>query len=100
MSDITIRLPVETIVSSVQAILSLAPNSLGGNPLCAIIANAIKESAPQITKTVQRVTSEFVASEEFAKRIRQVYRDALIGEASRMGVNAARAAMNAKEATK
>jgi len=95
--DITLHLSVTALVEALHQILMRPSNLLGGNPLCQIVAKAVTDAAPRIASVVNGITTEFVASDEFARRIRQVYRDALLGEASRMGVNAARAAVNAKE---
>lgn len=84
------------LAASVQKILVAPSNHMLGNPLATIVADAITAAAPALRTRIDNVTREFVASDEFAKRIRQVYRDALLGEASRMGRNAARAAVNAK----
>lgn len=82
MANITLTIRGEDLAAAVTKILSREPSALGGNPLAKLVVDAL---------------TEFVASDEFARSIRAIYRDALRGEASRMGVNAARAAVNAKE---
>lgn len=97
MTDITIRISHDDLAEAVARILSRSGSSLHGNPLPGLLAQAIEAEADSIRTRVRNVTQEFVASDEFAKRIRAVYRDALLGEAARMGRNAARAAVNAQE---
>lgn len=97
MSKIELQLNAEDLAASVQHILAHSRNTLIRNPLPAIVAECVTNNADLIRSTVDKVTREFLGSAEFAQRIRQVYRDAMLGEAARMGRNAARAAVNAKE---
>lgn len=96
MDDITIKIDSETLAECVRKVLSAAPNILGGNPLAKVIAKALEDSAPTIHAKVQSVLREFVASPELERNMRAIYRDALHGEAARMGRNAARAMVNAQ----
>lgn len=98
MTDpIVIKLSVDDLTASINKILCRDSSILSGNPLAHIVVDAIKEASPRIAQVVRNITAEFVASDEFAKKIRAIYREAICGEASRMGVNAARAAVNAKD---
>lgn len=94
---IDLQLNVDDIAAAVRDILSKSSNALSRNPLPSIIAECITNQGDLIRATVDKVTREFIGSDEFARRVRQVYRDAMLGEATRMGVNAARAAVNARE---
>ena len=97
MADLTITLAHDELADAVCKVLTRSNGPLSGNPLPALIAKAIDEQADSIRTRVQNITQEFVASNEFAQRIRAVYRDALLGEAARLGRNAAKAAVNAPE---
>jgi hypothetical protein len=96
VADITIRISSEDLADAVCKVLTRT-GTFAANPLPNLIAKAIDEQAVSILTRVQNITQEFVSSNEFAQRIRAVYRDALLGEAARMGRNAARAAVNAPE---
>ncbi len=96
MTDITVKIEVEAVAQCVQRILSLGPSSLGGNPLAKIVAESIADAAPAIRTKVQSILAAFVASPEMERNLRAIYRDAMYGEAARMGRNAARAMVTAK----
>lgn len=97
MAEITFRLQGDVLSAAVTQVLARIDSSLHPNPLVRLIAAAIQAEADSIGTRVRNITQEFVASDEFAKRIKAVYRDALLGEAARMGRNAARAMVNAQE---
>lgn len=97
MADLTITLAHDELAKAVATLLTRSGGTLSANPLAGLIAKAIEAEAESIATRVRNITQEFVASNEFAQRIRAVYRDALLGEAARMGRNAARAAVNAPE---
>ena len=97
MADITIRIAHDDLAEAITKVLGRAGSSLHSNPLPGLIAQAIEAEADSIRTLVRNITQELVASDQFAKRIRGVYCDALLGEAARMGRNAARAAVNAQE---
>ena len=97
MADIMIRIAHDDLADAISKVLTRSGGALSGSPLPALIATAIQQQAEIIRTRVLNITQEFIASDEFAKHIHTVYRDALIGEAARMGRNAARAAVNAPE---
>lgn len=97
-TNITIALNTQDLGDAVAKIITRDSRHLGGSPLPQLVADAITKQSAAISATVDRIVAEFTGSDEFARQIRAIYRDALCGEAARMGRNAAKAAINAKEA--
>jgi len=94
MNQITIVLNVEELTACVQKLLS--QTSLHANPLAKILATAVQDAAPRISERVMKTLDDWLTSQEFERRMREVYRDAFLGEASRLGRNAARAVVMEK----
>lgn len=99
MSKIEIQLDTADLSESIKKIFNSSSNSLTRNPLAAILAECITNAGDSIRQTIDRVTREFIESEEFSNRIKQIYKDAFNSEAARLGRNAARAVVNSKENT-
>ena len=96
-NKIAIELDVDALSAAIAKQLVVEPGHFAKNPLTKIVADAIIAKAELLAKTINDIAAGFIASEEFARRIRGIYRDALCGEAARMGRNAARVAINAKD---
>ncbi len=99
MSEITININTDELAESVSKVLLGRPGLLGQNPLVRIVATSIEKAEPAIRDRVQTLLSEFVSSPEFRDNMLAIYRDAMYGEASRLGRNAARAMVTAKPET-
>lgn len=93
--SIHIEIDLSNLGETIKRILQ-GGDAFTKNPLATIAAKAIEQSKPAIEAVVKRIAAEFVASDDLANTVRSIYRDALHGEAARMGRNAARAIVNAK----
>lgn len=98
-NKIELQININDLAHAVENVLKMSPNALFRNPLPNIIAECVTNAGDMIRSTVDKLTKEYIESDEFAQRIKQVYREALMNEAARLGRNAARAAVNAKDKT-
>jgi hypothetical protein len=94
-NKIEILLDSQELADAIQKVLSRT-NSIGVNPLSALMVESINEAAPRIKAKLTQILNDFISSESFEKKLREVYKDAFIGEAARMGRNAAKAIINEK----
>ena len=99
MDPIKIELDIDTLTASICRILSASSAALHGNPLAKCVSDGLTAAGPAIRARVDRIIAEFTDSDEFARRVRQVYRDAVIGEAARIGKGAARAIIHGEGGT-
>ena len=91
MEPIKIEIDFDTLTTGICRMLSAKINALHGNPLAKSVEEGLIAAGPTIRARVDKIIAEFTDSDEFARRVRQVYRDAVLGEAARIGKGAARA---------
>lgn len=99
MEPIKIELDIDTLTAGICRMLSANASTLHGNPLTKCVADGLIAAGPTIRARVDKIIAEFTDSDEFARRVRQVYRDAVLGEAARIGKGAARAIVHGEGGT-
>lgn len=97
MAD-TIKIEIDPVAlaAAVQRVLEARPGAFTPNPMAVAIVKAIAEAEPAIAAKVRGILAAFVVSPDLEQRMLAIFRDALHGEAARMGRNAARALVNEK----
>lgn len=97
--NLQIELDGEKLRTAIADALVRGPRLMGGNPIMDALGAALAKAAPRLEAWAAEQIHTILADAEFRAEIRKTIKQSMLGEAEAMGRKAARAAVNAREAT-